>query len=537
MGGMLFINGRIYTLEPSSPLAEALAVRNGRIAAVGRTADLRDAFPKLRPVDLGGRAVVPGFVDSHIHLPSCGINLERVDLTGARSLAEAVGLVAAAVRRARPGTWVRGRGWNKNAWPEQRFPSKDDLDPISPEHPVALSSRDGHLVWVNSAALRLARVDWTTPNPPRGEISRDSRGQPSGLIKEEAKQLIWNAMPPVDDEALERGILAAAEAMHRLGIVGVHSFVGTEAYEGAPSFAAYQRLHARGALKLRVWITLPVHALDHAVRAGLRTGFGNEWLRVGPVKIFADGTLGSQTASMLEPFDGQTGNTGIAVYTREELADLVARAVGGGFWCAIHAIGDRANRWVLDAYEAHAGASARLGARHRLEHVQLLHPDDLPRLARLRVVASMQPIHATSDRDIAERYWGRRNQYAYAWRALLGCGTALAFGSDAPVETPDVLQGVYAAVTRRRASEPGGVSWHPQEALTVDEALRAYSVGAAYASGREDSGGTLAGGEPADFSILRHDVMRAAPEKLLNTRGEGAGVGGEGVYAGPGVPG
>src|SRR3989442_11976278 len=251
MKDALFINGQIYTFESSPAFVEALAVRDGRIAAIGRSADLRDSCSEFRRADLGGRTIVPGFVDSHIHVPSFGLSLHLVDLTGTRSLGEAVGLVAAAVRRARPGTWVRGRGWNKNAWPEQRFPAKDDLDPISPEHPVALSSRDGHLVWVNSAALRLARVDWTTPNPPRSEISRDSRGQPSGLIKEEAKQLIWNAMPPVDDEALERGILAAAEAMHRLGIVGVHSFVGTEAYEGAPSFAAYQRLHARGALELR----------------------------------------------------------------------------------------------------------------------------------------------------------------------------------------------------------------------------------------------------------------------------------------------
>src|SRR2546428_1493652 len=528
MGGILFTNGRIYTLEPSSSLAEALAVRDGRIAAIGRSADLRDSCSGFRRVDLGGRTVVPGFVDSHIHVPSFGLSLHLVDLTGTRSLVEAVGLVAVAVRRARPGTWVRGRGWNKNAWPEERFPAKDDLDPISPEHPVALSSRDGHLLWVNSAALRLARIDQRTPNPSGGEISRDGRGHPNGLIKEDAKQLIWKVMPPVDDETIEQGILTAAEALHRLGIVGVHSFVGTEGYEGAPAFAAYQRLHGRAALKLRVWTTLPVQALDAAAGAGTRTGFGNEWLRVGPVKIFADGTLGSQTASMLEPFDGQTGNTGIAVYTREELADLVARAVGGGFWCAIHAIGDRANRWVLDAYEAHAGASTRLGARHRIEHVQLLHPDDLSRLARLRVGASMQPIHATSDRDIADRHWGRRNQYAYAWRSLLGYGTALAFGSDAPVETPDVLQGVYAAVTRRRAGEPGGVSWHPQEALTVDEAFRAYSVGAAYASGQEDSGGALAAGEMGDFFGLPAELLPAAPLTPLNTPAEAAVAGGAG---------
>ncbi len=537
MDEVLFTGGRIYTLEPSSPVAEALAVRDSRVVATGRSADLQDSCAGFPRVDLGGRTVVPGFVDSHIHLPSCGITLHQVDLRGAPSLAEAVGLVAAAVRRARPGTWVRGRGWNKNTWPEQRFPAKGDLDPISPDHPVALSSRDGHLLWVNSAALRLAGIDQRTPNPSGGEIPRDGRGQPHGLIKEEARRLIWKVMPPVDDETIEQGILTAADAMHRLGIVGVHSFVGTEAYEGAPAFAAYQRLQARGTLRLRVWITLPVHALADAVGSGLRTGFGNEWLRVGPVKIFADGTLGSQTASMLEPFDGQPGNTGIAIYTRDELADLVGRAVAGGFWCAVHAIGDRANRWVLDAYETHADASRHLGARHRIEHVQILHPDDLPRLAHLRVVASMQPIHATSDRDVAERYWGRRSQYAYAWRSLLDRGTVLAFGSDAPVETPDVLQGVYAAVTRRRATAADGTSWYPQEALTIDDALRAYTVGAAYASGQEDSRGTLAVGKLADFAVLDRDIMRAPPEALLHTRVEATAIGGKIVYAGAGFSG
>jgi len=225
------------------------------------------------------------------------------------------------------------------------------------------------------------------------------------------------------------------------------------------------------------------------------------------------------------------------VYTREELTQLVERAVAGGFWCAIHAIGDRANRWVLDAYDAQAEASGHLGARHRIEHVQLLHPDDLPRLARLRVVASMQPIHATSDRDIAERYWGGRSRYAYAWRSLLDHGAVLAFGSDAPVETPDVLQGVYAAVTRRRAGEPHGASWYPQEALTLDEAFRAYSVGAAYASGQEGSRGTLTAGKVADFAVLDHDVMQAPPEILLDTRVEATVIGGEVVYAGPGFAG
>ncbi len=534
MDETLFTNGRVYTLDPSLPLAEAIAVRDGRIVAVGRTAELHDAFSTFRRLDLGGRTVVPGFIDSHIHLPSYGINLSRVDLTAARSLRDAVDLVEEATRRARPGEWVRGRGWDKNLWPEARFPTKADLDPVSPDHPVVLSSKDGHLLWVNSVALRLAGIDRRAPDPAGGEITRDPHGEPTGVFKEEAKQRIWAVVPPVDDATVEQGILAAAAAMHRLGITGVHSFVGTEAYEGAVSFAAFQRLSARRALRLRVWATLPVSALEDASGVGLRTGFGNEWLRVGPVKIFADGTLGSQTASMLEPFEDQPHNTGIAIYTRDELAAMVGRAVAAGFWCAVHAIGDRANRWVLDAFEAHAEASLRLGARHRIEHVQLLHPADLPRLARLRLVASMQPIHATSDRDIAGRYWGTRGRFAYAWRSLLEQGTVLAFGSDAPVESPDVFVGLHSAVTRTRADEPRAAPWYPEEALTVEQALRAYTTGAAFASGEEDARGSLSAARYADFAVLDRDIMRGEPDDLPKSHVVATIIGGEVVYAGPG---
>jgi predicted amidohydrolase YtcJ len=533
MNATLFTHGRIVTLDPIAPSVEALAVQDGRIVAVGRTNELLEAFGGFRRIDLGGRPVVPGFVDCHIHLASYGISLHRIDLQPARSLRDAVTLVAAAVGRARPGVWIRGRGWDKNRWPEQQFPTKEDLDPISVEHPIALSSKDGHLLWVNSAALRVAGIDPQTPDPAGGEIARNARGEPTGILKEEATRLVWNAVPPADAHTVEQGILDAAVAIHRLGIVGVHSFVGTDASEGSVAFSAFQRLQAQAGLKLRVWITLPASALDDAAGVGLHTGFGNEWLRVGPVKVFADGTLGSQTASMLEPFDGQPRNAGIAVHTADELADLVARAVSGGFWCAVHAIGDRANRAVLDAYETHWNASQRLGARHRIEHVQLLHPDDFPRLARLQVIASMQPIHATSDRDIAERYWGRRSRYAYAWRSLRDCGTVLAFGSDAPVETPDVFQGLYAAVTRRRGDEPDGEPWYPEEALTIDEAIRGYTVGAAYASGEEDHRGTLTVGKLADFAVLNHDVLQAGPEGLLQARVVATVIGGAIVYRGP----
>ncbi|HXF82682.1 MAG TPA: amidohydrolase [bacterium] len=528
--GVLFTGGRIHTLDPRRPRAEALAAAGGRVVAVGSSDELRAAFPRFRRVDLEGLVVVPGFTDAHIHLPAYGISLRRIELRAARSLREAVELVRQAAARARPGEWIRGQGWDKNRWPEDRFPHRADLDAAAPGHPVVLASKDGHLLWVNSAALRAAGLDRRTPDPPGGEIARDDRGEPTGILKETAKELIWRAAPEEGPEALETAILESQARLHALGLTAVHHFTGTAGYDGPPTFAAFQRLRARDQLRLRVWMTVPERALDHVMAIGLRTGFGDEWLRVGPVKIFADGTLGSQTAAMLEPFAGQPGNTGIAIHSREELTDLVGRAVRAGFWCAIHAIGDRANRWVLDACEAHREATKALGARHRIEHVQLLHPDDLPRLARLGVTASMQPIHATSDRDIADRYWGARSRTAYAWRALLEEGTVLAFGSDAPVESPDVFQGLYAAVTRRRPDEPQRPAWHPEQALGVEEAVRAYTVGAAYAAGAEAVQGRLAEGFYADFVAMDTDIFAAPAEALLAARVTLTVVGGEIVW-------
>jgi len=455
------------------------------------------------------------------------MSLRRVQLEEAHSLNGALDRVAQAVGGAKPREWVLGRGWDKNPWPEGRFPTKDDLDPISRTNPVALTSKDGHLLWVNALALTLAGIDRQTPDPPGGEIAKDRHNDPSGILKEHAKDLVTRVIPRPEPIDIERGIQQATSKLHRLGIVGVHTF------EGAEVFAAFQRLHHRGELKLRVWMAIPEDNLEPATACGFHTGFGDDWLRLGPVKIFADGALGSQTASMLEPFDGQPHNSGIATHSRAELIELVGRAVSRGFWCAIHAIGDQANRWTLDAYEAHRSASVRAGARHRIEHVQLLHPDDLHRLGQLQVIASMQPIHATSDREIAERYWGRRSRFAYAWRSLRARGTRLAFGSDAPVEHPDVFQGLYAAATRRRANEPEGRAWYPDEALSIGEALEAYTVGAAYAAGEEARAGKLMPGYRADFVIVDRSILAQPVEGLLQTRVEATVVGGELVYTAP----
>lgn len=524
MSVTIYHHARAHTHGGPSARADALAVAGGRILVTGSTDHLAAAFPGARRIDLLGLPVFPGLIDAHLHFVSYGLSLLQVDLRETRSIVEAARHVARAAASPSPGAspagavssddWVRGRGWDKNLWAEGRFPTRYDLDPVTGGRPAALTSKDGHLLWVNSAALRRAGVSRQTADPPGGEIGRDGGGEPDGLLKEEARLLVDRIIPALTPEMREQAVLAASAEFHRLGLVGVHAFTGASA-EGPEQLVALERLHARGELAVRTVATVPDRHLEAAAAVGMRTGLGDSMLRVGPVKIFADGTLGSQTASMLEPFDGQPGNIGIRVRTPDEIDRLVGQAVEHGLWTAIHAIGDRANRDVLDVFERHHEASRRAGVRHRIEHVQLLHPDDLPRFARLGVVASMQPIHSTADRDIADRYWGPRARWAYAWRALAATGAMLAFGSDAPVETPDPWRGLYAAVARRREGETGGRSWYPEECLSLEQAMRAYTTGPAYASGTEAWQGTLEAGRVADFIVLDRDPYTGSPEDLL----------------------
>lgn len=526
----IYERAQVHVEADPAVSADALAVAGGRLIAVGNRDDLVAAFPRARRVDLLGLPVFPGLTDAHIHVIGYGLGLLQIELRETRSIAEAARTIAAGAAVWRGGPWIVGSGWDKNIWAEGRFPTRHDLDPATGDRPAACSSKDGHLLWVNSAALRLAGITRDTPDPPGGVIGRDAAGEPDGLLKEAAAGLVRLALPPVTQDQREQAALAAAAGLHRLGITAVHNFTGTT--EDTPAaFETFQRLRARDALTLRVVACVPEAHIEAAASCGLRTTFGDALLRVGPVKIFADGTLGSQTASMLEPFEGQPGNHGIQVRTSEELDRLVARALRAGMWTAVHAIGDRANRDVLDVFERHLDLSRRVGARHRIEHVQVLHPHDLPRLARLGVVASVQPIHATADRDIADRYWGARARWAYAFRSLAERGAVLAFGSDAPVETPDPWRGLYAAVTRQREEEPDRPAWYPEERVTLREALRAYTAGAAYAAGSEAWQGTLEPGKAADFVVLDRDPYVGAPEDLLRIQVLATVVDGRVVHA------
>jgi hypothetical protein len=517
---LVLFNGRVCTMDANRPRAQAVAVAGNRILAVGDNADVR---PLLRTggqaVDLEGRAVIPGLIDAHVHLSwhSLAVYRGEVDLDNVPSKAEAVARVAEQARRTAPGEWVRGGGWNKNIWGDLAFPTASDLDAGAAEHPVALEDKSHHAIWVNHRALEMAGITAATQDPPGGEILRDESGQPTGILLETAADLVQRLIPEAGVgtlvEALRQG-MARAQA---LGLTGFHD----PGYSTA--LAALQVLRARGELGLRVLMHIPAESLQAAIQLGLRSGLGDEYLRIGAVKLFADGALGPQSAHMLAPYEGTAGNTGIPTLMPEELGAMIQRAHGAGLSVAVHAIGDAANRHVLDAIEQARCRIPESESRpmfpDRIEHVQLLHPDDVPRLAQLGVVASMQPIHATSDMEMAERHWGRRSDLSYAWQSLLDQGTRLAFGSDCPVETLDPLAGIHAAVTRRRADgSPDSEGWIPAQRLTVAEAVRAYTAGAAYASGEEHHKGSLSPGKLADLVVLSRDILTIEPMEILETR-------------------
>lgn len=523
---LVLYNGNIHTMDRDRPRASAAAIRGDRFVAVGEDDEMRDLLaPGGRAVDLGGRTVTPGFIDAHIHFLSYGLSLRAIDLINTPTLASAQERVRARAKTTPAGQWLTGRGWDQSVWADGRFPNRGDLDVISAEHPIFLSRKCGHVGWANSIALKLAGIHADTPDPDGGEIERDSAGQPTGILKENAQGLIFRILAePSLDEAVD-AVRAAMRAVHKMGIVGVHNLEGTIALR------AMQQLRAAGELKLRVMAQIPEAELDAAIALGIQSGLGDELLRIGAVKVFSDGALGARTAWMIDPYEGEPGNRGISVASAEHMKEVVEKASRAGIAVFTHAIGDRANRVVLDAIEATRRAGIGPHLRHRIEHAQVLHPHDLPRFAALSVIPSMQPIHCTQDMLVADKHWGARSRYAYAWRTLWDSGAILAFGSDAPVETPDVIQGIHAAVTRCRADgTPGGDGWIPEERIRVEEAVWAYTVGAAYAGGEDAIKGSIAPGKLADLTVLSQDIFTVNPMAILETDVTATVVGGEFVH-------
>ncbi len=492
-------NAHIYTMDRSKPLASAVIVDRGEVLAVGGE-ELLAGFDRAQRQDLGGRVVLPGLTDAHLHLHYYALSLQKVDCE-TDSLEKCLQRVAARAQSARSGEWLLGHGWNQNAW--GRWPSAADLDRIVSDRPVYLTAKSLHASWANSAALKLAGITAGTADPKDGRIQRDESGQPTGILLEKAAALVEGLVPAPGLQALADAIDSAQPILWKMGLTGVHDFDRRE------SFMALQQLHAEGRLKLHVTKNIPVELLDQAYELGLRTGFGDDWLRIGSVKAFMDGALGPRTAAMFQPYEGEPDNRGILNLDGEQLFELGRRAADVGLGMTVHAIGDRANHEVLDAYEqlrAYEAQNSLPQLRHRIEHVQLLHPDDVHRLARLNVIASMQPIHATSDMQMADKYWGERCSHAYALKSQLDMGAHVAFGSDAPVESPNPFWGIYAAVTRRRGDgSPGPQGWHPEQRISMQQAIEGFTTGPAYAAYAEQRQGRLAAGCLADLIVLEKD--------------------------------
>jgi predicted amidohydrolase YtcJ len=486
-------NGVVRTMEPSLPLARSLAIAGDRI--VGGVGAHETSLPGPERIDLGGRCVVPGFNDSHVHFPTWAIAQHEVRLEGTTSLEEAVARVRDALPRG-SGTWLRGRGWRSGDWSPPVEPTKHELDAIAPDRPVALMARDSHSVWLNSAALARANGDLQVAG---GVVELNERGEPTGVLREESCwQFRDRYIETSDDEYVE----AMRSGMRLAASRGVTALHDKDGWLGALRF--WQRLDADDALILRVWQSLPAEKAEELADVDVRSGLGSPLLRLGYLKAFMDGTLGSQTARMLD-------GSGVEITSREELEEHIRNGARAGFPIAVHAIGDLANREALDAFESTRSEWEPLGLRPRIEHAQLLASEDLPRFAELGVAASVQFSHAPSDRDLAERFWGGLDSEPYAFRSLLESGAVLANGSDAPIEELDPLLGIRAGVLRTLDERE---AWRPEQALTVEQALHATTVAPAWLARDEHRRGKLVPGQLADLVVLGRDPLDCEADEL-----------------------
>ena len=522
----LLYNARIHTQNPLQPAASAILIDREWILAVGDVETLSVEFPRAQKEDMGGRVILPGLTDAHLHLQYYSLGLQKIDCE-TETKEECLHRVAVRIQNARPGEWILGHGWNQNTW--GMWPSAPELDALAPNNPVYLTAKSLHAGWANTKAMQMANITSQSPDPQNGQIQRDASGKPTGILLETAMELLGNVIPASTIEEIANAMEKTQPILWKMGLTGVHDFDRRE------SFMALQQLHAQGRLKLRVLKNLPVELLDQVFELGLRGGFGSDMLRIGNIKVFMDGALGPHTAAMFQPYNGEQDNRGILNMDGEELFEHGRKAAQVGLGLTVHAIGDRANHEVLDAYEQLRGYETDNHlphSRHRIEHVQVIHPDDAPRLARLNVIASMQPIHATSDMLMADKFWGERSRLAYALKTQLDFGARLALGSDAPVESPNPFWGLHAAVTRRRADgSPSPDGWYPEQKLTLSQAWEGYTLGPAYAAGMETRLGRLAPDHLADLIVLELDPFTCDPDDLLTMQPAATMVNGEWVFA------
>ena len=519
------VNARVWTGDARRPWADAVAASGDRIVAVGSGAEIRKlAAPSTRLIDAHGMMLVPGFIDSHVHFLSGGFGLSSVQLRDAKTPAEFIARVKAYAATLPAGAWITEGNWDHGQWGGE-LPRRDWIDSVTPNNPVWINRLDGHMSLANSLALRAAGVTRATAEVPGGTIVRYPNGDPTGILKDNAADLVNRVVPEPAPAQQDRALDAAMRFVAEQGVTSVHNMGSWE------ELAVFERARRAGRLGTRIYAAVPLGTWERLRDYVAANGRGDDWLKVGALKGFVDGSLGSHTAAMLRPFSDAPGDTGLFVNTPENLYRWTSGADRAGLHVMVHAIGDRANRVQLDIYERVARENGARDRRFRIEHAQHLDPADIPRFGRLGVIASMQPYHAIDDGRWAEKVIGaERAKGTYAFRSLLDAGAHLAFGSDWFVAPPTPLEGIYAATTRRTLDgrHPGG--WVPEQKITVEEALRAYTRGAAYAEFAESRKGVLARGMLADFVLIDRDLTRIPPETIRDAKVVLTVVGGTVVY-------
>ncbi len=519
---LLIKNAKIYTVDPKNPRATAIAIRNGRIAAVGN--DLK-AFENAatRVIDAKGAAIIPGLIDAHGHVEGLGSSLEMLDLRGITSEAEIAGKVKAAAAKAAPGEWIVGRGWDQNLWVTKQFPTTDSLNQAAPKNPVALTRIDGHATWANRAALDAADINQGTKDPDGGRIIRDAQGKPAGVLVDTAQGMVRRRIPAASPEQVQRHISRALEECARLGLTSVH-----DAGVGNAEIAAYHALLQQGKIPVRVYAMLSNQTalVETWLARGPEIG---DFLTIRSIKVYADGALGSRGAALLAPYADEKAASGLMITGRDAIEAVSVKAAARGFQVNTHAIGDRGNRETLDAYAA--ALKGPNNKRFRVEHAQVIAPEDFVKFQKYSIIASMQPTHATSDMGwAADRLGPDRVKGAYAWQTLIKLGVHLASGSDFPVELANPIDGFYAAVTRQdKQGKPAG-GWFPDQRLSREEALRSFTLEGAFAAFEETTRGSLEVGKLADLVMLSADIMTIPAPEILKTRATMTVVGGKIVH-------
>ena len=526
---VVFVNGKIWTVDKAKPNAEALAVLNGRILAVGLNSEVRKFAGALtRIVDLKGKRMLPGFVDNHTHFMSGGFQLQSVDLRYAKSEAEFASLIKTRAEKY-PGRWITGGDWDHDNWPGGNLPTKELIDHSTPQTPVFVNRYDGHMALANSCVLKLAGIDKTTPDPQGGTIVRDKKtGEATGVLKDAAMNLVYRHVPdPSEEEMLEAARLALAEA-RKFGVTSIQDV------SSGSDIHVYQILRDKGELTSRFHCRVPLSQWENLAAVGIKVPFGDEWVRVGSLKEFADGSLGSSTALFFQPFTSDPSTRGLAmdVVLDGRLEKWALAADKAGLQLSIHAIGDSANSLMLDLFEKITKTNPQWDRRFRIEHAQHIAPKDFERFVKLGVIASVQPYHAIDDGRWAEKRIGHeRCKTTYAFRTFLDYGVKMCFGSDWTVAPINPILGIYAAVTRRTTDGANPNGWFPEQKITVAEAIEAYTINCAYAVFEEHEKGSITPGKMADLVVLSDDILMIDPVKIENVGVEMTIVGGKTVYS------